>query len=62
MKVHSRKKLLDIQEFMIIKTTKKPTFLSAPQTIIHLNQPFSLNREMASIRFPTSSFSRIVEI
>lgn len=33
-----------------------------PQPNPHLNQPFSLNREMASIRLLTSSLSRITEI
>lgn len=47
---------------MSISPQKKPTFLSAPSKIIYLNQPLSLNREMASIRLPTPSFSRIVEI
>ena len=47
---------------MTLLPKKTDISVGSLKKIIHLNQPFSLKREMASIRFPTSSFSRIVEI
>lgn len=40
----------------------KKRILADAKILFYLNQPFSLDLVMASIRFFTSSFSRIIEI
>lgn len=40
----------------------KKRILAYAKILFYLNQPFSFDRVMASIRFFTSSFSRIIEI
>lgn len=44
----------------VFRLTKK--ILADAKIFFYLNQPFSFERVMASIRFFTSSFSRIIEI